>query len=182
MSKINFDFLIRIFVLIIDFKVSSNKKIILNVETFIKGFLYENNELKITIECNKNKEIVNSKNILNKNLCCNLDKCVFIFCCIKNIMSFFRKFINYNANRVVIVKIEQIDNEVYNYVLLSFDEHREKYKKIIVTIVENFKTTTNITISNVLIDNNFYFKSIVVANNNLQNTYRVWIIAHWKVM
>ena len=169
----SFDFFIRVFVLIIDFKVLNDKKITLNVETFAKEFLYENDKLKIAIKRNKNKKVVNSKNVLNENFDRSLDERVFIFCCTKNIMSFFRKFINYNANRVVIVKIEQIDNEVYSYILLSFNKHKKKYKKIIVTIIENFKTATSITISNILIDDNFYFKSIIVTNDNLQNTYRV---------
>ena len=169
----NFDFLIRAFVLIIDFKVSNNEKITLNIETFAKKILYESDELRFAIEDDENKKIMNSKNVLNENLDRNFGERVFIFCCTKNIMSFLRKFINYNANRVVIVKIEQINNEIHNYVLLSFDEHRKKYEKIIVTIIESFKTTANITISNVLINDNFYFESIIVTSDNLQNTHRV---------
>ena len=89
LSKINFDFFVRAFVLIIDFKMLNNEKIILNIEIFVKKKLYENDELKITIERNENKKIINSKNVLNKNFCCNFDKCVFIFCCTKNIILFF---------------------------------------------------------------------------------------------
>ena len=46
----NFDFFIRDFVLIINFEMSNDKKITLNVETFAKKFLNENDELKIAIE------------------------------------------------------------------------------------------------------------------------------------
>ena len=46
----NFDFFIRDFVLIIDFEMSNDEKIILNVETFAKEFSNENDELKIAIE------------------------------------------------------------------------------------------------------------------------------------
>ena len=78
---------------------------------------------------------MNSKNVLNENFDNDFDERVFIFNNTKNIITFFRKFINYNANRVVIVKIEKINNEIHKYVLSSFDEHKKKYKKIIVTIV-----------------------------------------------
>ena len=49
-----FDFFIDVFTLIIDFEMSNNKKIALNIETFAKRFLYQNDELKIAIEnCRK---------------------------------------------------------------------------------------------------------------------------------
>ena len=50
LSKMNFDFLIDTFVLIIDFEMSNGEEITLNVETFAKEFLYKNDELKITIK------------------------------------------------------------------------------------------------------------------------------------
>ena len=78
---------------------------------------------------------MNSKNVLNENFDNNFDERVFIFSSTKNIMTLFRKFINYDANRVVIVKIEKINDEIHEYVLSSFDEHKKKYEKIIVAIV-----------------------------------------------
>ena len=75
----NFDFFIRVFVLIIDFKMLNNKKIILNVETLTKKILYKSDELRIAIERDKNKKIVISKNVLNKNLNRNFDERAFIF-------------------------------------------------------------------------------------------------------
>ena len=114
-----------------------------------------------------------SENILNKDFCCNFDERVFIFYRAQSVMPFFRKFIYYSANRIVIIKIEKIDNKVYSYILLSFDEHEKKYEKIIVTIIKNLRTTISITISNVLIDNNLYLKSIIITNNNLQNTHYI---------
>ena len=78
---------------------------------------------------------MNSKNVLNENFDNDFDERVFIFNSTKNIMTFFRKFINYNANRVVIVKIEKISDEIHEYVLSFFDEHKKKYEKIIVAIV-----------------------------------------------
>ena len=81
---------------------------------------------------------MNAKNVLNKDFNCNFNERVFIFDCAKSVMSFLRKFIYYNTNRIITIKIEKICNKVYNYVLLSFNEHRKKYKKIILTIVESF--------------------------------------------
>ena len=46
----NFDFLIRDFVLIIDFEMLNDEKITLNIETLVKKFSNENDELKIAIE------------------------------------------------------------------------------------------------------------------------------------
>ena len=78
---------------------------------------------------------MNSKNVLNENFDNDFDERVFIFNSTKSIMTLFRKFINYDTNRVVIVKIEKINNEIHEYVLSSFDEHKKKYEKIIVAIV-----------------------------------------------
>ena len=46
----SFDFFIRDFVLIIDFEMSNDEKITVNVETLVKKFSNENDELKIAIE------------------------------------------------------------------------------------------------------------------------------------
>ena len=78
---------------------------------------------------------MNSKNVLNENFESDFDERVFIFSSTKNIMTLFRKFINYDANRVMIVRIEKINDEIHEYVLPSFDEHKKEYEKIIVAIV-----------------------------------------------
>ena len=78
---------------------------------------------------------MNSKNVLNENFDSDFDERVFIFNSTKSIMTLFRKFINYNTNRVVIVKIEKINDKIHEYVLSFFDKHRKKYEKIIVAIV-----------------------------------------------
>ena len=166
----NFDFFIRDFALIIDFEMSNDEKITLNVETFAKKFSNENDELKIAIENYWRKKIMNSKNVLNENFDNDFDERVFIFNSTKSIMTLFRKFINYDTNRVVIVKIEKINNEIHEYVLSSFDEHKKKYEKIIVAIVWSFRTTTNVTVSNVLTHDNFYVESIIIAIDDLKNT------------
>ena len=70
---------------------------------------------------------MNSKNVLNKDFNNSFDKRVFVFNCTENVITFFRKLINYNINCVVIMRIEKIDNKIYKYVLLSFDEHERKY-------------------------------------------------------
>ena len=178
----NFDFFIRDFVLIIDFEMSNDEKIILNVETFAKKFSNENDELKIAIENYWRKKIMNSKDVLNENFDNDFDERVFIFSNTESIMTLFRKFINYNANRVVIVKIEKINNEIHEYVLLFFDEHKKKYEKVIVAIVGNFRTTTNVTVSNVLIHDNFHVESIIITIDDLKNTQCIWIIIHERIM
>ena len=71
---------------------------------------------------------MNSKNVLNENFDSNFDEHVFIFSNTKNIITCFRKFINYNANRVVTVKIEKINDEIHKYVLSFFDEHKKNTK------------------------------------------------------
>ena len=78
---------------------------------------------------------MSSKNVLNENFDSDFDERIFIFNSTKSIMTLFRKFINHNANRVVIVKIEKINDEIHEYVLSSFDKHKKKYEKVIVTIV-----------------------------------------------
>ena len=78
---------------------------------------------------------MSSKNVLNENFDSDFGERAFIFSSTKSIMTLFRKFINHDANRVVIVKIEKISDEIHEYVLSLFDEHREEYEKIIVTIV-----------------------------------------------
>ena len=113
---------------------------------------------------------MNSKDVLNENFDNDFDERVFIFSNTESIMTLFRKFINYNANRVVIVKIEKINNEIHEYVLLFFDEHKKKYEKVIVAIVGNFRTTTNVTVSNVLIHDNFHVESIIITIDDLKNT------------
>ena len=50
LTKINFDFFICIFILIINFRIKYRRKITSNIETFIKKFSNENHELKIAIE------------------------------------------------------------------------------------------------------------------------------------
>ena len=178
----SFDFFIRDFVLIIDFEMSNDEKIILNVETFAKEFSNENDELKIAIENYWRKKIMNSKDVLNENFDNDFDERVFIFNNTKSIMTFFRKFINYDANRVVIVKIEKISDEIHEYVLSFFDEHRKGYEKIIVAIVWSFRTTTDVTVSNVLIHDNFHVELIVIAIDDLKSTQCTWMITHERIM
>ena len=50
LTKINFDFFICIFILIINFRMKCRRKITSNIETFTKKFSNENHELKIAIE------------------------------------------------------------------------------------------------------------------------------------
>ena len=70
---------------------------------------------------------MNSKNVLNENFDNDFDERVFVFNCTKSVITFLRKLINYNTNRVVIMRIEKIDNKIYEHVLLLFDEHKKEY-------------------------------------------------------
>ena len=69
---------------------------------------------------------------------------------------FFRKFVNNDTNRIIVVRIEKIDNEIHENVFLTLFKHRRKNQQIVVTINRNFETTINVTITNVLINDNFY--------------------------
>ena len=52
----------------------------------------------------------------------------------KHVMSFFRKFVNNDINRVIVVQIKKIDNEIYENVFSTLFEHRRKNQQIVVTI------------------------------------------------
>ena len=70
---------------------------------------------------------MNSKNVLNENFDSDFSERAFVFNNTKNIVTFFRKLIHYDANRVVIVKIEKINDEIHKHVLSYFDKHEKKY-------------------------------------------------------
>ena len=70
---------------------------------------------------------MNPKNVLNENFNNGFDERVFVFSYTKNVIMFLRKLINYNTNRVIIIRIEKVDNKIYEHVLLSFDEHGKEY-------------------------------------------------------
>ena len=89
-----------------------------------------------------------------QNFRCDFNENVFVFDITKHVISFFRKFVNNDINRVVVVRIEKIDNEIHENVFSTLFEHRRKNQQIVVTINRNFETTTNVTITNVLINNN----------------------------
>ena len=69
---------------------------------------------------------MNAKNVLYQNFRYNFDENVFVFNMTKHVMSFFRKFVNNNTNRVIVVRIKKIDNEVYENVFSTLFEHRRK--------------------------------------------------------
>ena len=56
----------------------------------------------------------------------------------KHVMSFFRKFVNNDINRVIVVRIEKIDNEIYKNVFLTLFEHCRKNQQIVVTIYSKY--------------------------------------------
>ena len=108
---------------------------------------------------------MNAKNVLYQNFRYNFDENVFVFDMTKHVMSFFRKFVNNDINRVIVVRIEKIDNEIHENVFLTLFEHRWKNQQIVVTINQNFETTINVTITNVLINNNFYVWLIMLSSS-----------------
>ena len=97
---------------------------------------------------------MNAKDVLYQNFRCDLDENVFVFDMTKHVMSFFRKLVNNDTNRVIVVRIEKIDNEVHENVFSTLFEHRRENQQIVVTISRDFEATTNVTITNVLINNN----------------------------
>ena len=126
LTKMNFDFFIRIFILIVNFRMKFRRKISSNIETFTKKFSNENYELKIAIENYWNRQIINAKNVLYQNFRCNFDENVFVFDVTKHVMSFFWKFVNNNTNHVIVVRIEKIDNEIHENVFSTLFKHRWK--------------------------------------------------------
>ena len=78
---------------------------------------------------------MNSKNVLNENFCYSFGRRVFVFRCVKSVVTLFRELVNYCTNRVVIVKVRELCDEIYGHVLPSFGERGKKYKKIIVAII-----------------------------------------------
>ena len=99
---------------------------------------------------------MSAKNVLYQNFRCDLDEDVFVLDMTEHVMSFFRKFVNNDTNRVIVVRIEKIDNEVHEDVLSALLEHRRENQQIVVTISRDFETTTNVAITNVLINSNFH--------------------------
>ena len=69
---------------------------------------------------------MNAKNVLYQNFRCDFDENVFVFDMTKYVMSFFRKFVNNDINRVIIVQIKKIDNEIHENVFSTLFEHRRK--------------------------------------------------------
>ena len=63
---------------------------------------------------------------INQNQSSDFRWYFFIRDFIKNVMIFFEKFVNYNANNVVFVRIKKIDDKVYNNILLTFVDHNNK--------------------------------------------------------
>ena len=78
---------------------------------------------------------MSSKDVLNEDFDSGFGGRAFIFSSTESIMTLFREFINYDANRVVTVRIEKISDEIHGYVLSPFGGHRRGYEKIIVAIV-----------------------------------------------
>ena len=44
----------------------------------------------------------------------------------KNIMIFFKEFVDHDANNVVFIRFKKIDNEVHDNVLLTFVDHNDE--------------------------------------------------------
>ena len=97
---------------------------------------------------------MSAKNVLYQNFRCDLDEDVFVFDMTKHVMSFFRELVNNDTNRVIVVRIEKIDNEIHENVFSALLEHRRENQQIVVTISRDLEATTDVTITNVLINSN----------------------------
>ena len=69
---------------------------------------------------------MNANNVLYQNFRCNFNENVFVVDITKHVMSFCRKFVNNDTNRVIVVRIEKIDNEIHENVFSTLFEHRRK--------------------------------------------------------
>ena len=66
------------------------------------------------------------KYLIDQNQNNDLRQFFFVRCFTKNIMMFFKKFIDHNANNVVFIQFKKIDNEVHDNVLLTFIDHDDE--------------------------------------------------------
>ena len=57
-----------------------------------------------------------TKYVIDKYFDCDFRICIFVVDDTKHVMTFFIKFVNYRANNVVIVNVEQFDNKIHEYV------------------------------------------------------------------
>ena len=67
-----------------------------------------------------------TKHVIDKYFDCNFRIDIFVVDDAKHVMTFFIKFVNYRANDVVNVNIEQFDNKIYEYVDLTLQKNDQK--------------------------------------------------------
>ena len=67
-----------------------------------------------------------TKHVIDKYFNRDFCICIFIVDDAKHVMTFFIKFVDYRANDVVIVNVEQLDNKIHKYVDLTLQKNDQK--------------------------------------------------------
>ena len=63
---------------------------------------------------------------IDQNQNSDLHQCFFVRDFIKNIMTFFKKFIDHDANNIIFIQFKKIDDEVHDNFLSAFIDHDDK--------------------------------------------------------
>ena len=93
---------------------------------FAERFSNDNYKLKIAIRNNKSKYIVCFKYLINQNQNSDFRRRFFVRDFIKNIIMFFEKFVDHDANNVVFIRFKKIDDEIYNNILSTFIDYDDE--------------------------------------------------------
>ena len=67
-----------------------------------------------------------SKYLIDQNQNNDFRQRFFIRDFIKNVITFFEKFIDHDANNVVFIRFKKINDKVYDNVLLTFIDHDDE--------------------------------------------------------
>ena len=66
------------------------------------------------------------KYLIDQNQNSDFRRRLFVHDFTKDVMTFFKKFIDHDANNVVFIQFKKIDDEVHDNVLLTFINHDDK--------------------------------------------------------
>ena len=100
----------------------------------------------------------------------------------KYVMTFFNKTIDDDANDVVFLRWEKIDNKVHNDVSSTLFRNEQWDQKIIDFVARCFAFLTKIAIANVFFDDVFQTKSIIKSFNKFDDTIFIKMIICWLIM
>ena len=79
------------------------EKIAFNVQAFAERFSNDDYKLKIAIQSNESRQIICFKYLIDQHQNNNLRRRFFVRDFIKDVMMFFKKFIDHDANNIVFI-------------------------------------------------------------------------------